>query len=80
MRRGALSLDIRATLENWAALPQHIAVSLRLTGRELFLSTEAMPQILDERRLSLLNYLGLVNGKPEAYRYVLGQSRPGCAI
>ena len=36
-----------------------------------------MPQILDKRRRSLLNYLELRNGKPEAYRYVLRQSRPG---
>jgi hypothetical protein len=30
-----------------AALPQHIAVSLRLTGHALFFSPEAMPRLMN---------------------------------
>jgi hypothetical protein len=40
-----------------------------------FLFTEAVPRSLYKRRRSLLNFWERLDGKLEAYRYVLRQSR-----
>jgi hypothetical protein len=60
----------------FAALPQHSAESLRLSGRP-FPFFEAMPQ--KNSRHSLFEETKM-NGKPQAYRTVLRQSRQSGVI
>jgi hypothetical protein len=61
-----------------AALPQHIAESLRLSGRCTLSSVEAPPRLFNQtvqnQRRSLMN-ICVTHGKPKAYRNVLRQSR-----
>ena len=58
--------------QDTAALPQHMAVSLRLAGAVPLLSPRLR---LGPKEAEPPEFLGELNGKPEAYRHVLRRRR-----